>query len=104
MKFFLDITNRSLKEFWPMVHTSLPYYGNVSGLKTIFEVFFSQFLIFEHNFWHLKCSDLDEILTGGRPWCEVPPVKISSKSVHIKGGNNIIFLELYSKKTRFFQI
>ena len=94
MKFFLDITNRSLKEFWPMVHTSLPYYGNVSGLKTIFEVFFSQFLIFEHNFWHLKCSDLDEILTGGRPWCEVPPVKISSKSVNFKGGNDSIFLQL----------
>ena len=92
MKFFLDITNRSLKEFWPMVHTSLPYYGNVSGLKTIFEVFFFQFLFFEQNFLHLKCSDLDEILTGGRPWCEVPPVKISSKSVNFKGGNDIIFL------------
>ena len=81
MKFFLDITNRSLKEFWPMVHPSLPYYGNVSGLKTIFEVFFFQFLFFERNFWHLKCSDLDEILQGGSPLCKVPPVKISSKSV-----------------------
>ena len=92
MKFLLDITNRSLKEFWPMVHTSLPYYGNVSGLKTIFEVFFFQFLIFEHIFWHLKSSDFYEIFTGGRPWCEVPPVKISSKSVNVKGGNDIIFL------------
>ena len=91
MKFFLGIPNSPLKEFGPMVHTSLQYYGNVSGPKTIFGVIFFQFLIFERNFWYLKCSDLAEILHGGSTWCEVPPVEIWSKSVNFKGGNNIIF-------------
>ena len=104
MKFFLGITNSLWKEFWPMVHTSLPWYDNATSSKTIFRVIFFQFLIFEHNFGHLKCSDLDEILHGGSPWCEVPPIKILSKSVNIKGGNDIICLDLYSEKTCFFQI
>ena len=91
MKFFLGITNSPLKEFWPMVYTSLPYYGNATSSKTNFRVIFFQFLIFEHNFGHLKCSDLDGILHGGSPWCEVPPIKILSKSVNIKGVNDIIF-------------
>ena len=91
MKFFLGIPNSPLKEFGPMVHTSLQYYGNVSGPKTIFGVIFFQFLIFKRNFWYLKSFDLDEVLHGGSTWCEVPPVKIWSKSVNFKGGNNIIF-------------
>ena len=64
MKFFLGIPNSPLKEFWPMVHTGLQYYGNVSGPKSIFGVIFFQFLIFERSFWYLKCSDFDGILHG----------------------------------------
>ena len=104
MKFFGGIPNSLLKEFWPMVHTSLLYYGNVSGPMTIFEVIFFQFLHFELNLWCLKSSDLDEILHGGSTWCEVPPVKIWSKSVNFKGGNNINFRKLYPENTFFTQI
>ena len=62
--FFLSIPDSHLKEFWPKVHTGLQYCGNVSGPKTIFGVILFQFLIFERNFWYLKCSDFDEILHG----------------------------------------
>ena len=91
MKFFGGITNSPLKEFWPMVHTSLPYYGNATSSKTIFGVIFFQFLTFVQNFGHLKCSNLEEILHGSSAWCEVPPIKILSKSVDNKGVNDIIF-------------
>ena len=104
MKFFWGITNSPLKEFWPMVHTSLLYYGNATSSKTIFGLIFFHFLTFVQNFGHLKCSDLEEILHGSSAWCEVPPIKILSKSVNIKGGNDIIFLDPYSEKTCFFQI
>ena len=85
-----------------MVHMSLSYYGNATSSKTIFGVIFFQFLIFKKNFWHLKCSDFDAILHEGSPWCDVPPVKIWSKTVILKRGYNIIFLYLYSEKTCFF--
>ena len=91
MKFFLGIPNSPLKEFGPMVHTGLQYYGNVSGPKSIFGVIFFQFFIFERSFWYLKCSDFDEILHGTSTWCEVPTVRILSKSVNFKGGRDIIF-------------
>ena len=102
MKFFWAITYSPLMGFWPMVYTSLPYYSNVTSSKTIFGVIFVLFLIFDRNFWYLNCSDLNEILHGGSPWYQVPPVKIWSKLVNFKRGNDIIFLELYSIKTCFF--
>ena len=83
---------------------ALPYYGNVSSSKTIFGVIFFQFLIFVRNFGNIQGSDLDEILHGGSPWCEVPPIKILSKSVDNKGGNDIIFSQLYPKKTFFLNL
>ena len=104
MKFFLGITNSPLKEFWPMVHTSLPYYGNATSSKTIFGLIFFHFLTFVQNFGHLKCSDLEEILHGSSAWCEVPPIKILSKLVDNKGGNDIIFSQLYPKKTFFLNL
>ena len=54
MNFVGGITNSLLKEFQPMVHTSLPYHGNVPSSKTIFRVTFFKFLIFECNFWYLQ--------------------------------------------------
>ena len=59
-----------------MVHKCLPYFGNVSGSKTIFGVFFVEFWIFEHNFGYLKSSDFDENLHGGSPGHKIFPVKI----------------------------
>ena len=50
------------------------------------------FFHFERYFQYLQWSDLNTILPGGSPWCQVPPVKILSKSVNFKGGNNIFFL------------
>ena len=91
-----------LRNFGPWFIRPWRYYDNATSSKTIFRVIFFQFWIFKKNFWHLKCSDLDEILHGGSPWCDVPPVKIWSKSVNFKRGNDIIFLELYSIKTCFF--
>ena len=55
------------------------------------------------NFSYIKCYDLDEILHGGSAWCEVPPVEILSKSVNFKGGNDIIFCQLYKKKNVFLK-
>ena len=101
MKFFWGITNSPLKEFWPMVHTSLPYYGNATSSKTIFGLIFFHFLTFVQNFGHLKCSDLEEILHGSSAWCEVPPIKILSKSVNNKGGNDIIFFSTILEKNFF---
>ena len=94
-EFFWGITNSPQKEFYPMVYTSLPYHRNVFSSKTISGVIFIQYFIFQNNFWYLTCSDLEEILHGIGAWCEVPPIKIFSKSVNIKGSNYIIFSQLY---------
>ena len=68
------------------------YYDKLNIDNFIFFMQIINFFYFERNFQYLQCSDLDKISHEGSPCCEVPPVKISFKSVNFKGGNNIFFL------------
>ena len=99
MKFLGGITNSPLKEFWPMVHTSLPYYDKPPAQRRISESFFSNFWFSKRIFGTWNAPILMQFYMKA-----VPPVKIWSKTVILKRGYNIIFLYLYSEKTCFFQI
>ena len=58
------------------------YYDKLNIDNFIFFMQIINFFYFERNFQYLQCSDLDKILHGGSPWCEIPPVKNLSKLVN----------------------